>query len=86
MINLNKNKINYRKEEFGGLIINIETGKTYKLNKTAYKIFLGLYNGVKLEKLIKDIVKEFGTSKKKIQHDVKQFINALIKGGFISKN
>lgn len=86
MLKFNKNKINHRKEKFGGLIINIETGKIFKLNKTGYKIFLALYNSVKIEKLIQNLQKEYKISKNKIEIDIKYFINELINGGFLLKS
>ena len=86
MLRFNQNKINYRKEEFGGLIINIETGKTYKLNKTGYRIFLSLYDGVELKKLIKDLKKEFRVDKNRIRNDIKDFVDELIEEGFASRN
>lgn len=86
MLRFHQNKINHREEEFGGLIINIETGKTYKLNKTGYRIFLSLYDGVESEKLIKDLQKEFRVDENQIRNDIKDFIDELIKEGFASRN
>jgi len=86
MLKFNKNKINYREEKFGGLIINIKTGKIFKLNKTGYKVFLVLLRGIEIKKLIKNLSKKFEAEKKEIRRDVKYFINDLIKEGFVSKN
>lgn len=86
MLRFDQNKINYRKEKFGGLIINIETGKIYKLNKTGYRIFLSLYNGIELEKLIKSLQKEFRVNKNQIRKDVKNFIDELVKEEFFQQN
>lgn len=85
MLKFNKNKINYREEEFGGLVINIKTGKIFKLNKTGYKVFLALYNGIGKEKLIKNLEKKFKTAKNRVRVDVKQFIAEIIKVGLASR-
>lgn len=85
MLKFNKNKINYREEKFGGLIINIKTGKIFKLNKTGYEVFLALYKDTGTEKLIKNLSKKFEANKKEIRCDVEYFIKNLIKEGFISK-
>jgi len=82
MIKFDK-KNNYRKEKFGGLIINIKTGKIFKLNKMGYEVFLALRKGIGIEKLITNLSKKFGANKKEIVHDIKYFINNLTKEGFI---
>jgi len=83
---LNKDIINHREEDFGGLIINLKTGKIFKVNKIGYKIFLMLYKDISLKELLKDIEKDFKESKNKIKTDIEAFINELIAKGFTSKN
>jgi len=85
MIELQKDKINHRKETFGGLVINIETGKLYKLNKTGYEIFLALNNDVSVEKLVKKLEKKFEINQKKINIELNRFFQKLIKNGLALK-
>ena len=80
---LNKDIINYRKETFGGLIINLKTGKIFKLNKTGYKVFLVLYKGIKSkEELIRKLQNDFKGNRNQIKTDVKTFIKKLVENGF----
>jgi hypothetical protein len=85
-IKLNKNKINHRKENFGGLIINLETGKIFKLNKIGYKIFLDLYKNADLKKVITGLQKKYRADFEGVYTDAKEFIKKLAKEGFVLKN
>lgn len=85
-IKLNKNEINHRKESFGGLIINLETGKIFKLNKTGYKIFLDLYKNIDLKKMTTNLQKKYGVNLKSIYTDTEKFVKGLTKEGFVLKN
>jgi len=85
MIELQKSKINHRKETFGGLVVNIETGKLYKLNKIGYEIFLALNNGVSVEKLAEEFEKKFEINQKKINVELNRFFQKLIKNGLALK-
>ncbi len=56
-----------RKEEFGGLLANLKTGKIYKLNKEGVKIIQFLKENDTEDKFIKRINSKFETNKKLIQ-------------------
>ena len=66
-------------------MINIETGKLYKLNKTGYEIFLTLYNGIPFKKIVKKFEKKFKISEKKINIELNRFFKKLIKNGLALK-
>ena len=85
MVKINKDRINYREEEFGGLVVDTKTGKIFKLNKTGYKLFCALYNGSTVEDLINTLQNELKIDKDVLKTDIDHFIIELVNRGLISK-
>jgi hypothetical protein len=85
MLRFDKNKINFREEEFGGLVINKETGKLFKMNKTGYSVFVALYGGGGVIGVIEEMQRKFPKQKEEVERDIVEFIDCLVGMGLASQ-
>lgn len=70
----------------GGIILNTESGKYHELNATAMKLFKYIEDGVDIETMKNKLSTEYEINLDEAYKNIVDFIEILIKNGFVEKN